>query len=110
MNKKTKNGLIIVIILIATIIAGYFASQLIINFTNKDLSPAEASIAVEKAVSDLYGSSPDITCDDILIAQVGASIQCEFYENSGKYNLLVTVKSLHSDGTPALSFKSSPNL
>lgn len=110
MNKKTKNGIILAGILVGTIAVGYFSSQLIINFTNKDLSAAEASVAAEKAVSDLYGSSPDITCNDTLVAQVGASIQCNFYEDSGKYNILLTVKSLAKDGTPELSFKSSPAL
>ncbi|WP_327668874.1 MULTISPECIES: DUF4333 domain-containing protein [unclassified Streptomyces] len=83
---------------VGTLLAVAFAASCSASVGSKNVSKDEVAKQASTALGKQIGREPDdITCEDGLKAEVGATVRCELTDGGDKLGMTVTAKSVDGD-------------
>lgn len=95
---QTSTGSRIVVRAAGALLAVAFAAGCSASVGSKEVKKDEVAKQASAALGKQVGREPDdVTCEDDLKAEVGATIRCELTADGKKYGMTVTAKSVDGD-------------
>ncbi|HEY9327225.1 MAG TPA: DUF4333 domain-containing protein [Streptomyces sp.] len=95
---QTSTGSRIVVRAAGALLAVAFAAGCSVSVGSKEVKKDEVAKQASAALGKQVGREPDdVTCEDDLKAEVGATIRCELTAEGKKYGMTVTAKSVDGD-------------
>lgn len=88
----------IVVRAVGALLAVAFAAGCSVSVGSKEVKKDEVEKQASAALGKQVGKEPDdVTCEDDLKAEVGATLRCELTADGTKYGMTVTAKSVDGD-------------